>query len=356
VPAPHERDLEQTRERLERWLVARHASALELQVGPLAGPQGTGFSSDTLMFELRVREPGGESKRELVVRLEPRGFRIFPHYDVARQHRLLRALADTGVPVPRTLWLERSPEPLGAPFYVMERVEGRIPGDTPPYHAEGWVTRIDDAERAALWWSGLEALARIHGLGWERLGLAFVGAPEREGTPLERQLDAYERFLAWAARGRPQPAAEAGLAWLRRQRPREPEPVVLCWGDARLGNMIFRDGRCVAVLDWEMATLGSPEADLAWWLFFDRHHSEGCGVPRLAGFPSREETLARYEAWTGHRVRHLHYYEVFAAFRFSVIMIRLAQQLVRYGLLPEDSEFERSNIATHLLRQLLDGE
>jgi aminoglycoside phosphotransferase (APT) family kinase protein len=105
-----------------------------------------------------------------------------------------------------------------------------------------------------------------------------------------------------------------------------------------------------------MATLGSPGADLAWWLFFDRHHSEGCGVPRLAGFPSREETLARYEAWTGHRVRHLHYYEVFAAFRFSVIMIRLAQQLVRYGLLPEDSEFERSNIATHLLRQLLDGE
>lgn len=353
MPAPHERDLEETRERLERWLAARHPSAQELRVGPLAGPEGTGYSSDTLMFELRVQESERKWTRELVVRLEPRGFRIFPHYDVARQHRLLEALAGTGVPVPRTLWLEESPEPLGAPFYVMERVEGRIPGDTPPYHAEGWMTRIGAVERAAIWWNGLEALARIHQLDWRRLGLSSRDTHARGVSPLERQLEDYARFLGWAARGRAQPAAEAGLAWLRRHRPSEPEPVVLCWGDARLGNMIFRDGRCVAVLDWEMASLGSPEADLAWWLFFDRHHSEGCGVPRLEGLPSRGETLAWYEERTGRRVRHLHYYEVFAAFRFSVIMIRLAQQLVHYGVLPGDSDFERDNIATRLLDRLV---
>jgi len=118
--------------------------------------------------------------------------------------------------------------------------------------------------------------------------------------------------------------------------------------------MIFREGRCVAVLDWEMVSLGSPEADLAWFLFLDRHHSEGVGTPRLPGFPSREATVERYAERTGHAPRHLHYYEVFAAFRFSVIMIRLAQQLQVLGLLPADSDFETNNIPSRLLARLLD--
>jgi aminoglycoside phosphotransferase (APT) family kinase protein len=89
------------------------------------------------------------------------------------------------------------------------------------------------------------------------------------------------------------------------------------------------------VLDWEMVTLGSPEADLAWTIFLDRHHSEGIDTPRLEGFPSYEESIERYQLLTGHRVRHLHYYQVFAGYRFAVIMMRIAQQLVRYGLMDE---------------------
>jgi aminoglycoside phosphotransferase (APT) family kinase protein len=147
---------------------------------------------------------------------------------------------------------------------------------------------------------------------------------------------------------------EKGLEWLWANRPQEPEPVGLCWGDARIGNMIFSDGRCLAVLDWEMATLGNPEQDFAWAFFLDRHHSEGVGAPRLEGLPGREATMVRYEEKSGLKVKHFHYYEVFAAMRFGVIMMRIGQQLNHYGLIPDESDFEVNNIVTRLLANLLE--
>lgn len=144
------------------------------------------------------------------------------------------------------------------------------------------------------------------------------------------------------------------LARLERTRPEPPERPRLCWGDARLGNMLFREGRCVAVLDWEMATLGDPESDLAWWLYFDRHHSEGSGLPRLPGIPSREATIARYEEWTGRRVRHLAWWELFAGFAFALILMRVAQKLKHLELLPPESDFDVDNTASRLLEILLE--
>jgi aminoglycoside phosphotransferase (APT) family kinase protein len=143
------------------------------------------------------------------------------------------------------------------------------------------------------------------------------------------------------------------LSWLEEHRPPEGQ-ATLCWGDARIGNMVFDGARCVAVLDWEMATVADPEQDLGWWIFMDHHHSAGCGVPRLPGFPSREATIARWAELIGREPRNVSYYEVFAAFRFSVIMIRVAQQLVAAGLLAEDSTFETDNTATRLLASMLE--
>jgi aminoglycoside phosphotransferase (APT) family kinase protein len=319
----------------------------------LTGPSNTGFSNDTLLFDLSWKESRRQQREPLVVRIQPTGFQIFPSYDVARQFQVMQMLAETDVPVPRMFWLEEDPGILGAPFYVMERVEGRIPTDNPPYHMAGWMTEVKPEDRGAIWWSGLETLARIHRLDWKQAGFDFLDAPEWGETPLEQQLRYYEHYLEWGARGKPHPTSEAALEWLDKHRP-EDEPTSLCWGDSRLGNMIFDGNRCVSVLDWEMVSLGSAEMDFAWWLFFDHHHSVGCGVPKLDGFPPREETIARYEEWTGHRVRHLEYYEILAAFRFSVIFIRVAQQLVEAGLIPQDSTFETDNICTRLLAEMLE--
>jgi len=209
------------------------------------------------------------------------------------------------------------------------------------------------AEREALWWSAVEALAAIHRLDWRAIGFGFLEDPVETRSPIAVQLDQYRRYFEWAARGKRHPTCEDALAWLEANAPTG-EPTRLEWGDARIGNMIFGSGgRCVAVLDWEMVTLGSPEADLAWFLFLDEHHSRGVGAPRLPGFPSREATLARYAELTGHTPRHLPYYEVFAAFRFSVIMMRLAQQFTTLGLLPADSDFETNNTPSRMLADML---
>ncbi len=353
MPAPQGRDLELTRKQLCEWLSAKLPDATDLTIENLEGPEATGFSNDTVMCDLRYRE-GGEPREEgLVVRIKPTGYRVFPEYDLGRQFRVMQLLVPTPVPVPRVFWEEPDPALLGAPFYVMERVEGRIPTDNPPYHVGGWMAEARRQEREAVWWSGLEALCEIHKLDWQGLGFGFLDAPERGATPLEQELCYYEHYLEWAARGKPQPTTEAALDWLQANRPAD-EPTALLWGDARIGNMIFRENRCAAVLDWEMVTLGNPVEDLGWWIFLDRHHSEGLEAPRLPGFPSYEETVARYEEQTGRKVENLRYYQVFAGFRFGVIMIRLAQQMVEYGVMPADSDFETNNIVTRLLARILE--
>ena len=182
---------------------------------------------------------------------------------------------------------------------------------------------------------------------------AFLDAPKWGEGPLGQQLRYYAHFLEWASGGKPHPTCEAALRWLEANRPAG-EPVALCWGDSRIPNMVFRDNRCVAVLDWEMVTLGNPEQDLGWWVFMDWHHSAGIDVPRLEGFPSREQTVERYEQLTGRPVRNLEYYEVFAAFRFAVIMIRVVHHLEARGVALPEPELALNNPCARALARMLD--
>jgi aminoglycoside phosphotransferase (APT) family kinase protein len=356
MPTPWQRDLARDREQLSAWLPARLPEARGLRVSELRTPQSSGFSNDTLLFEIEYALGGRTQREPLVARVQPTGFQVFPEYDMALQFRTLELLSRTEIPVARPRWLEASDASvLGAPFYVMDQVPGRVPPDNPPYHVTGWVTEIAPEERAALWWGGIESMAKIHRLDWRAAGFGFLDRPHLGATALDQHLAYYTEYLRWAADGREQPTAQAALPWLLAHRP-SGEPTVLSWGDARIGNILFDGTKPVAVLDWEMVGIGSPEMDLAWQVFLDRHHSEGIGHPRLAGFPSYEESVRRYEEWSGFPVRNLHYYQVFAGFRFAVIMMRLAQQLVRYGLMDEAQgrAFERNNTVTRLLARLLD--
>jgi aminoglycoside phosphotransferase (APT) family kinase protein len=354
MPVPDQRDPGLTCSLLRGWLSDRLPGAQDLIVSGLRTPSGSGFSGETLLFEAEWTAGGGRVREPLVARVAPTAYRLFPEPRFEDECRLMRILdRETDVPLPAVRWFEASAEPLGAPFVVMEQVAGQVPGDLPPYHADGWVVAAAPEERARMWWSALDVLARIHRLDVDALGLGFVDRPELGRTGLDQQLGYYERFLDWAGAGELPDAREA-LAWLRANQPGEPAPPCLLWGDARIGNVIFRDYEPRAVLDWEMVTLGQPEVDLAWFLFFDRHHSEGSATPRLAGFPSPEATVARYERLLGRPMRDLPYYEVFAAFRFAVIMARLGVLFVEFGLLPEGSDFSTTNTAAMLLRVILD--
>lgn len=333
--------------------------ASNLRVSDLREPQSSGFSNDTLLFELEYERASAAERESLVVRIQPTGFQVFPEYDLGLQFRTMQLLSKTEVPVPRVRWLEeKDMDLLGASFYVMDRVDGRVPTDNPPYHAGGWLkNEATPEERAEIWWGGIESLAAIHRLDYRALGFDFLDKPELGADGLQQNLAYFTHYLEWAARGRKHPTAEAAFEWLKKNAPSD-EPDVLLWGDARIGNIIFESQgtKPVAVLDWEMVTHGSPESDLAWAIFLDRHHSEGIETPRLEGFPSYEQSVERYEELSGHQVRNLHYYQVFAGFRFAVIMMRLAQQMVKYSVMDEEAgrNFELNNTVTRLLAKILE--
>jgi aminoglycoside phosphotransferase (APT) family kinase protein len=363
MPEPSVRDLARTRLQLTEWLASRLPNAKQVAISELVKPAGSGFSSDTLIFEVSYRKGGEVRTRKAVIRIEPdpTAFSVFPFYDVGIQFELMNTLAEnTSVPVPEMLWREDERAILGAPFYVMDYVEGRIPADNPPFPTEGFVFDASPAQREKLWWSGIEAMTLVHKVDWKPLGIEALSWSHLGATPLERHLEFYQRYFEWARRGQPQPVAEAALDWLAGNMPTG-EPEGLCWGDARVGNQIFQDFEVAALLDWEMATIGNPELDLAWWLFVDDVSMKGNGIPgmerpRLEGLPSHEATVARWEELLGRKAHQLHYYKVFAGFRFAVIMIRIMQQQVTYGTFPKEIGLvlERNNVVTQLLARILE--
>ena len=355
MPTPWQRNLEQDGKKFEAWLRRQLPDARDLVLTPLVAPTSSGFSNETLLCEAKWTESGAPKRESLVVRIQPIGYQVFPEYDMGLQFRTMRLLAPTDVPVPRALWLETEDVSIfGAPFYVMAKVEGRVPTDQPPYTVGGWLLETTPAEQRAIFLGGFEAMARIHKLDLEETGFGFLRKPGF-ANGLEQELAFYERYFEWAAAGREQPIAEAAWSWLQKNKP-SGEPEGLVWGDARIGNIIFDGTKLAAVLDWEMVTCGSPEKDIGWAVFLDRHHTEGLGAPRVPGFPSYDECMAYYESRTGHRVKHLHYYQVFAGFRFACVMMRIAQQLLHYQLMTKEQSraMEIENTVTKLTAHILD--
>jgi aminoglycoside phosphotransferase (APT) family kinase protein len=284
---------------------------------------GMGASNETFLCDLRWREGGEPKLLPLVVRWAPMAYPLYPKYDMREQFRLLRGLEGSAVPAPRVHWLEEDAAVIGSPFFVMERVDGWIPADNPSYHQSGPLFEGSPSFREAIWWQGLDTLAAIHTLPWKQRGLGVLGAPGGGSDPIDRHIAYYETMLGMAE-GEPRPLLLEVMSWLRSNAV-VPDHVSLCWGDARLGNMLFRDDVVVGVLDWEMALLGDPESDLLWFLLMDWALCEGHFVApsqRLPGLPETQASVDRYERATGFEVKNFFYHDVFATWRFAVIMHR----------------------------------
>lgn len=355
---PEQRDLEQTATRLSDWLSGVLDDDQRPTVTGLSTPDATGFSNETLLLDLDWPTPAPHRPTGLAVRIAPTGYHLFPEPEFDRQYRVLAHLGEhTDLAVPRVLAYEEDEDLLGAPFFVMERVTGRTPADNPPYHAAGWMPELDHDDRARVWWGGVDSIIAVHGVDATDDALDFLRRPDLGATPVEQELTYYERFLAWVEEDEPVPAAARARDWLRDHLPdtRGREPV-LAWGDARIGNIVFDEQlEPAAILDWEMATIGDPELDVAWTLFMDHHHTRLGNVERLPGLPSRQETIARYEAATGRTCEHLDYYEVLSAFRFSIIWARLAVLFKSWGLLEADAPMAQDSPANQIIDELLEA-
>jgi len=349
-----QRDLEAARKVINEWLAAQRPDDGSLSLSELTAPGGTGFSNETLLVDATWTKGNASRTESLVVRVKPTEYRVFLEDEFETQYRVIKALGESGqVKVAPILAYEADPALLGAPFFVMPRIEGEAPADAPPYNQEGFLVDMAPAKREQLWLSAVEALSSVHRVDYRTLGLDFLNKPERGETGLDQQLRYYEEAFEWAAEGRPQSVAEAAWEWLNAH-PLDDRPTELSWGDSRIGNMLFHEAEVKAVLDWEMVSLGGREMDLGWWLFLDRFHTDGYGLKRLPGFGTREDTVAEWESRTGLRADHLEFYEIFAGFRFAVVMIRLARMALEWGMPAGD--METNNPVTHVLARLLDIE
>jgi aminoglycoside phosphotransferase (APT) family kinase protein len=361
VPIPEQRDLEKARDIVAGWLGEQLPDVSDVEVGELSGPAFTGFSNETLLFDASYTDAGGARRTEkLVLRVKPTQHTVFMESDFDSQYKVLETLGTkTDVPVPKMRWFEASDEYLGAPFFVMDQVDGRAPSDSPPYTVGGWFfEETTPAQRRTLVENGIDALAAVHAVDWKALGFEFLDKPQYGKLGFEQQLRYYEKSYEWADPGAEPPrVAKAALEWVQANAPAEDPVIGLCWGDARINNQLFGPDYDVrAVVDWEMVTLADPMMDLGWWLFLDRHFHEGMPAPRLEGFPTRDEMVARYEQASGTTARDLEFYEIFGGLRFAVVMMRIKHLLVDFELMPPDTDMAENNAVTRVLADLLDIE
>ncbi len=322
-PTPLVQDSESTRRKLESWLSDKRGHPVHIP--SLNIPESSGMSNVTLLFDVHWQAAGESYIEPCVGRLQPEIERpVFPAYDLGLQYQVMESLGrNSDIPVPELRGLELDRSLLGVQFYLMKRTAGRIPTDMPPYNMDGWmVHETTEAQRAAMWHAAVDSMARFHRLDYRQLGFGHLDVPG--SSPLQQQLAYWQNYLDWALEGEGHPICQAALDWLQAHQPAR-EPTVLCWGDSRLGNIIFKESLdgVAAMLDWEMAVLGNPVQDLAWFNYLDATFSEGLGMPRLAGLPAYEDTIAQWERQSGFSSRDYDYYLVFAGMRYALILSRI---------------------------------
>ncbi len=293
--------------------------ALPPQTGPFRLVRiGGGQSNPTYFLDWGVRR--------LVLRKKPNGVVLKGAHAVEREHRVLAALQESAVPVPEVVLLEEDASVIGTPFYLMERVEGRV-------FADPASTDAPFADRHAMWMAAAETLAKMHRVDWQAVGLDGFGRP---AGYFDRQVALWDRQYRGSS-GDPIPEIEALYDWLIAHMPDDDGVSAICHGDFRIGNLIYHptEPKVVAVLDWELSTIGHPMADLgficmAWYSSSDEYGGLLDRDLGALGLPEEAAFLAAYGAALGRPFTLTAFHRAFALYRFAVIFVGIADR-VRAG-------------------------
>ncbi|MDQ1520484.1 MAG: hypothetical protein QOI55_1557 [Actinomycetota bacterium] len=313
------RDEVEVAARLVEWAQVREPERRRLAVDGIRRPSA-GWSNETLLLTLSWDDVDGRRVRERLVLRLPTIVPSFPVYDLAAQAAVLDALWRAGVPSARVVALENDAGFLGAPFLLMSHVDGRPGPDAPG--ADPWLVEAPlDAQRE-VHERFLGTLATIHRVDWHALGLG--DALRGTGDTMRDELVWWSTYIAWAADGSPAQRLSDAARWCEEHVPATAPTLSLCWGDARIGNVMFDDARTItAVLDWELASIGPPEMDLAWYLALDELTAKFTGA--VPGFLDRAGAIACYESRVGRPVVDLEWHEIFALVRSAAINDRQAR-------------------------------
>jgi len=272
--------------------------------GPLRGRLIAGGRSN-LTYEV------SDGTRSWVVRRPPLGHVLATAHDMGREYRVITALRDTGVPVPLTYALCADPDVLGAPFYVMSRVDGVA------YRTADQLAELGRPRIRAIAEHLISTLAELHAVIPAEVGLAEFGRPEGF---LARQVRRWKKQLD-ASRSRPIAGIDELYALLADNPPPGTPPAIV-HGDYRLDNVLVGAGdKVAAVVDWEMATLGDPLTDVGLLIVYQRTSDLGAGPMASAapGYPSEAEVISRYAERSGRDLSDLGFYIALASFKLAVI-------------------------------------
>ncbi|MFI9387368.1 phosphotransferase family protein [Kutzneria sp. NPDC052558] len=292
-------------DRLRPWL-AEHVPGLDAATA--TAREITGGRSN-LTVEI------ADGVTSVVLRRPPLGHVLATAHDMGREFRAMAALTDSPVPVPALLAYCDDTAVLGAPFYVMAKAPGAV------YRTDADLAGLSGQDGVRVGHALIDTLADLHSLSWQEIGLADFGRPDGY---LDRQLRRWARQLA-ASRTRELPGIDELATELARRRP-ESGPATLVHGDYRIDNVLLTpSGEVAAVLDWELATLGDPLADLGTFcMYWDGFAGLGLTVPpspgSRPGWPGRDDLIARYARRCGRPVDGLGWYLAFGYYRIAVIL------------------------------------
>lgn len=280
-------------------------------------PVGTaaGGSNGTLLFNASWTSPNGIERSGLVLRFLP-AEGLFHDYNLSAQFKMQSALHETSLPVPKQLWLDAEGKYLVRPGYVMEQCDGSSPAMA--WMTDGIIAEASPDERHLMSRNYVRMLAQIHSLDWRAIGLQWLEGRAKGSKPIEREVNWYWDAILWSGDEQYKGRLSAVRDWLIANEPADID-VVLCHGDANLGNYLFKGTEISAVLDWEMAFLGAPEADMVFLAVGDRILMDG--LPRPEGVLSPTEMYAEYERCTGRKLKNLSYFELFTYYRLAVINV-----------------------------------
>ena len=333
------RDRAELTERLCAWLRSTLPPGSDPAISGVEGTSANGMSSETLLFDAAWTQDGAPIEHRLVARVAPgtEDVPVFPRYDLPAQFRAIQLVNElTDVPVPTVWWCEPDPAPLGAPFFVMSRVDGRVPPDVMPYNfGDSWLYDAAPDDQRHLQDATVDVLARLHAIDRPAERFPFL-VPDAPGdTLLRRRVETTRAWYRFAATdGFTSPLVERAFAWLDEHWPSAEGEAVLSWGDSRIGNMMFDGFDPVAVLDWEMAGVGPRELDVAWLIYGHRIFEDIAAQMGLGGMPHflrLDDVAGTYEALTGHSLVDLTWYTTYAALQYAIVFLRTGARSVHFG-------------------------
>jgi aminoglycoside phosphotransferase (APT) family kinase protein len=322
IVSPNVRDLDTLADALVGWIGDRMPAARDLRLTDLRYPLGAGMSHETILFDATWTEGSRTTRRGMVVRIKPTRHFVYQDDMFDQQYRLMQLMHDSGhVRVARSLWFEHDPALLGAPFFVMEKVAGRVAVSYPPYSQSGWLVDAAPADRRRMWVDAVTQLASIQKV--LVADCAFLNLPGVFAEDFDQETDRWRRYLDWIDPAGKLVLLRDGFDHLRARKPAN-RPAGIVWGDARLGNMMIAgDFSVAAVMDWEQPSLGGALHDLGWWLYSDYVQTDARGIPILDGMGSRDETIALWSEVSGKSAADIDWYEIFVVFKMECLGQRM---------------------------------